>query len=73
MADKARNKPQDKAGGDLERRDATKRRRVADRILHKNLRLNEVLLDSLPHPAMLIRKDVQVKTISYLSRPHCEG
>jgi hypothetical protein len=54
MAEKAK----DKAGGNFKnRRDANKLRRAADRILHKNLHLNELLLDSLPHPAMLIRKD----------------
>lgn len=68
MADKARNKAQDKAGDDLERRDATKLRRVADRILHKNLRLNEVLLDSLPHPAMLIRKDRTILAVNSVAR-----
>jgi len=68
MADKARNKSQDKAGGDSERRDDTQRRRVADRILHKNLRLNEILLDSLPHPTMLIRKDRMILAANRIAR-----
>jgi len=68
MTDKARNKAQDKARGDLERRDSTKRRRVADRILHKNLHLKEVLLDSLPHPAMLINKDRMLLAANHIAR-----
>jgi len=68
MADKARKKAQDKAGGNSERRDTTQLRRVADRILHKNLRLNEILLDSLPHPAMLIRKDRTILAANRIAR-----
>jgi PAS domain S-box-containing protein len=68
MADKARGKARDKAGGDIEKRDDTQRRRVADRIMHKNPRLNEVLLDSLPHPAMIIRKDRMILAANRIAK-----
>jgi len=48
-------------------RDLTKRKR-AQKVLEEKQRLNELLLDSLPHIAMLIRKDRRVLAANRLAR-----
>ncbi len=48
-------------------RDVTKRKR-AQKVLEEKHRLNELLLDSLPHIAMLIRKDRTVLASNRLAR-----
>jgi PAS domain S-box-containing protein len=53
MADRAQGKTKNGLTG----RSATELKRTIDRLLHNKGQLSELLLDSLPHPAMLIRKD----------------
>ncbi len=48
-------------------RDLTKRKR-AQKVLEEKQRLNELLLDSIPHTAMLIRKDRRILAANRLAR-----
>jgi PAS domain S-box-containing protein len=64
MANSAKNRAKSGSTG----RGATERRRVTDRILHNNAHLTELLLDSLPYPAMLIQKDRTVLAANHIAR-----
>ena len=58
----------DKAKSSSKGRGATERRRVTDRILHNNAHLPELLLDSLPYPAMLIQKDRTILAANHIAK-----
>jgi len=51
---------------ELEKKTAERKR--AEEMLRESLRLNELLLDSLPHPAMLIRRDRIVLAANRIAR-----
>ena len=67
-SDKGKAKKGSTGQGAAERRRAIECRRVADRILHNNVHLPELLLDSLPYPAMLIQKDRTVLAANHIAK-----